>query len=169
MLDRNDLTLLTAPPAMAYLAAVAVLALLLFAGRRLGALFLVTSFPVTLAHELTHLFAGLISNGRPSQLRLLPRRGPSGYLLGSVTCNNVRWYNGLVIGLAPLLLLPAAGALLLWRLHAGAVLAPAELPWAYLIACLVYASLPSWQDLKVAATSSWVVLALAGGLAVALR
>lgn len=152
------------PPAPLYLAAVTAVMLLLVATRRLGALFLLTSFPVTVAHELTHLLAGLLSNGRPSQLRLLPRRSADGYVLGSVTCSNVRWYNGLVIGLAPLLLLPAAAALLLWRIRTGAGVALAELPWLYLIACLAYASLPSWQDLRVAAASSWLLIALAGGL-----
>jgi len=76
----------------------------------------------------------------------------------------VRWYNGLVIGLAPLLLLPVAAALLLWRSRTGADLALTELPWLYLIACLAYASLPSWQDLRVAAASSWLLIVLAGAL-----
>ncbi len=155
---------LLSPPASWYLAAVAAILLLLIASRRLGPLFLVSSFPVTVAHEFTHLLAGLVSNGRPSQLRLLPRRSANGYVLGSVTCSNVRWYNGLVIGLAPLLLLPVAVALVLWRTHTGARLALAELPWLYLIACLAYASLPSWQDLRVAAASSWLLLVLAGVL-----
>ena len=143
MLTRTDLALLTTPPATLYLAAVAVLALLLLAGRGLGALFLVTSLPVTVAHELTHLLAGLLSNGRPSRLRLWPRRSAHGFVLGSVTCNNVRWYNGLIIGLAPLLLLPVAATVLLWRVRVGAGLALAELPWVYLIACLAHASLPA--------------------------
>ena len=161
MPTRSDLDLLTTTPAAPYLAAVVILMLLLIAARRLGALFLVTSFPVTVAHELTHLLAGLLSNGRPSQLRLLPRRSAHGYVLGSVTCSNVRWYNGLVIGLAPLLLLPVAVGLLLWRTRAGPGLTLAELPWAYLIACLAHASLPSWQDLRVAAASSWLLIAVA--------
>jgi len=161
---RATLESLVTPPASWYLAAVAALVLLLIASRRFGALFLVSSFPVTVAHEFTHLLAGLLSNGRPSQLRLLPRRSANGYVLGSVTCGNVRWYNGLVIGLAPLLLLPVAAALLLWRTHTGAGLTLAELPWLYLIACLAYASLPSWQDLRVAAASSWLLIVLAAGL-----
>jgi hypothetical protein len=155
---------LLSPPASWYLAAVAAVMLLLVASRRLGALFLVSSFPVTIAHELTHLLTGLVTNGRPSQLRLLPRRSANGYVLGSVTCSNVRWYNGLVIGLAPLLLLPVATALLLWRTRNGAGLTLTELPWLYLIACLAYASLPSWQDLRVAAASSWLLFVLAGAL-----
>lgn len=161
---RAVLESLVTPPVSWYCGAVAALVLLLIASRRFGALFLVTSFPVTVAHELTHLLAGLVSNGRPSQLRLLPRRSTTGYVLGSVTCSNVRWYNGLIIGLAPLLLLPVAAALMLWRTRAGADVALAELPWLYLIACLAYASLPSWQDLRVAATSSWLLLVLAGAL-----
>lgn len=168
VIERLDLASLAAPPARLYLAAVAGLVLLLVAGRRLGALFLVVSFPVTVAHELTHLLAGLLSNGRPSQLRLLPRRSAHGYVLGSVTCSNVRWYNGLFIGLAPLLLLPVTAALLLWRTGAGNDLAFVELPWVYLIACLACASLPSWQDLRVAAASSWLLVLIAVATVLAL-
>ena len=57
---------------------------------------------------------GWLSNGRPAGLQLLPRRSARGYVLGSVTCNNVRWYNGLFIGLAPLALLPFALLLFRW-------------------------------------------------------
>jgi hypothetical protein len=148
-----------------YLAAVALALVLLALTRRLGVLFFLAAFPATLAHELMHLAVGLLTHGQPSGLRLRPQRSARGYVLGSVTCNNVRWYNGLFIGLAPLLLLPAALTLLRWR--APQPLVAAELAWVYLIACLVYASLPSWQDLRVALASSWLLVALLAGVALA--
>lgn len=160
MYNLSDLDLLASPAGERYLLAVVVLLGLLLISRRLGVLFFVAAFPATLAHELMHLCVGLLTFGRPSGLRLIPARRASGYALGSVTCHNLRWYNGLLIGLAPLLLLPLALALLLWRVHAGVSLDAAELGWSYAIACLTYASLPSWQDLRVALGSSWLILAL---------
>ena len=51
-------------------------------------------------------------------------------------------------------------ALLAWRVHGHAALASRELLWAYAIACLVYAAIPSWQDIKVALASSWLLVTL---------
>jgi len=160
MHDLYDVDILTGSAGQYRVLAVVALFGLLLLSRRLGVLFFVTAFPATLAHELMHLFVGLLTFGQPTGLRLIPARRASGYALGSVTCRNVRWYNGLLIGLAPLLLLPLALALLLWRVHAGATLDAIELGWSYVIASLMYASLPSWQDLRVAVASSWLVLAL---------
>lgn len=157
--------LLAMPSARFYLGAVLAFILLLGFTRRLGLLFFVAAFPATVAHEVTHLLMGLVTNGQPSGLRLLPRRGARGYVLGSVTCNNVRWYNGLFIGLAPLTLLPLAVVLLGWRVQQHPALAPAETAWVYGIASLALAALPSWQDLKIALTSSWLVLALTMAIA----
>ncbi|MBS1246498.1 MAG: hypothetical protein H6R47_697 [Proteobacteria bacterium] len=152
------LAMLSAPPGLYYSATVAGLMVLLRLSRQFGAVFLLITFPVTLAHELTHLVLGYLTGGQPSGLRLLPRRSARGYILGSVTCNNVRWYNGLFIGLAPLLLLPLALALLSWRLHAPPEVNALEAVWAFALACLVYASLPSWQDIRVALASSWLLI-----------
>jgi hypothetical protein len=154
------------PATLLYGGAVLVLILLLGATRRLGLAFLVSAFPATLAHELMHLGIALITNGRPSALRLLPRRSARGYTLGSVTCSNVRWYNGLFIGLAPLALLPLAAELFRWRVRLGPAADVSEAAWAYGIASLVLAALPSWQDLRIALISSWLLLAVAAGAAV---
>jgi hypothetical protein len=103
-----------------------------------------------------------VSFGRPSGISVWPRRTPRGYVLGSARFANVRWFNAGVIGLAPLLLLlPLAVGVLAWRLHAWQALRPAEVAWAYLIATLLYACLPSWQDIKVALVSRWLFVALA--------
>lgn len=160
MHDLADLNVLTGAAGARHLLAVFALLILLQLSRRLGLPFFVAAFPATLVHELMHLFVSLLTFGQPTGMRLIPARRASGYALGSVTCQNVRWYNGLLIGLAPLLLLPLAFALLLWRVHAGAALDVIELGWSYAIASLVYASLPSWQDLRVAIASSWLILAL---------
>ena len=162
----DTLALLTGRPGQLYLLAVVVLLALLAAGRRFGLAFFITALPATVAHELAHLVFGWLTNGQPSSLRLLPRRSARGYVLGSVTCNNVRWYNGLLIGLAPLALLPFAALLFRWRVQSVVALDLTELGWAYGIASLALAALPSWQDLRVAATSSWaILLTIVGALA----
>ena len=159
------LAILSAPPGLYYTATVAGLMVLLRLSRRFGAVFLLITFPVTLAHELTHLVLGYLTGGQPSGFRILPRRSARGYILGAVTCNNVRWYNGLFIGLAPLLLLPLALALLSWRLRAQPEVSADEAAWVFAVASLVYASLPSWQDLRVALASSWLLIVLLAGIA----
>ena len=142
-----------------YALAVTMILALLLLSRRLSLVYFVTTFPVTLAHELMHLLLGFVTHGRPCGFRVWPRRAANGYVLGSVSCRNVRWYNGLFIALAPMLLLPCAMGLLIWRLHAAPEINVGEAAWAYAVACLAYASLPSWQDMRVALASSWLPLA----------
>jgi hypothetical protein len=156
----TDLTILDTRTGQFYLTTVLGLMLVLGLSRRFGLVFFAAAFPATLAHELSHLLFGMLANGRPSGMRLWPRRSTRGYVLGSVTCNNVRWYNGWLIGLAPLALLPFAVLLLRWRVHSAPAVALAELAWAYGIASLTLAALPSWQDVRIALASSGVLLAL---------
>ena len=62
----------------------------------------------TILHELTHWLIGFLLGAKPAQMDLVPRRDPqSGALiLGSVSFNNLRWWNKLPVATAPLLLLP---------------------------------------------------------------
>lgn len=161
----TDLSILYERTGQLYLTAVLGRMLLLGLSRRYGLVFFVMAFPATFAHELMHLVFGWLSNGQPSSMRLWPRRSARGYVLGSVTCNNIRWYNGLLIGLAPLVLLPFA--LLLFRWRAQSIPGPElpELGWVYAVAILTLAALPSWQDLRVALASSWLLLILLAGIA----
>ncbi len=160
-------TALTSAAGQRYALAVAVMLTLLLVTRRLGVIYFVTAFPVTLAHELMHLLLGFLTHGQPCGFRVWPRRSARGYVLGSVTCRNVRWYNGLFIGFAPVLLLPVALVLLIWRLHAQPDVNAVEAAWAYAVACLTYASLPSWQDIRVALASSWLLIAVLVVIAIA--
>jgi len=143
-----------------YLAAIIGVVLLLALSRRFLPMFFILALPATLAHELTHLILGWLSHGQPSGFSLLPRRKGSHYVLGTVTCRNVRWYNGLLIGLAPLALLPFTVILFRWRTQSVTTFDLSEAGWVYATACLALATLPSWQDIKVAMTSSWLLLLL---------
>jgi hypothetical protein len=129
--------------------------------RRLFWIFSVLVLPGTFAHESCHFLLGLLLNGRPASFSLMPRRAEKGWVMGFVTISNLRWYNMFFIGMAPLLLLPLAWWLMRWRLSLVPVLGWQEGVAVYLIANLVYAAVPSWQDVKIAARSpiGWLLLA----------
>jgi hypothetical protein len=70
------------------------------------------AWPGTAVHELCHWFVGLITLGQPDQINIMPSPPKDGeQVLGSVTFNNIGWWNALPIGIAPLLGLPIALAI----------------------------------------------------------
>ena len=143
-----------------------VAALLVFHGlRRSFWIFSVLVLPGTFAHEACHFLTGLVLRGGPGRFSLLPRREGQGWVMGCVTFNHLRWWNCFFIAMAPLLLLPAAWFLVRWRLQGSPVFGWREALAVYLIANLIYAALPSWQDVKVGAKSPVGWLILAGGAA----
>ncbi|HWQ07561.1 MAG TPA: hypothetical protein VN436_00560, partial [Holophaga sp.] len=123
-------------------------------------IFTLATLPGTFCHELCHLCIGGLLNGQPAHFTIWPRRGERSWTMGSVSFSHVRWYNAFFMGMAPLLLLPAAYWLLAWRLGEHPAFAWREGLWLYLLANLVHASLPSWQDCRVAFRSpvGWVLL-----------
>lgn len=138
---------------------------LLHWSRRYFWIFSVLVLPGTFVHETCHLLLGLLLNGKPARFDLLPRREGRGWAMGSVSFSHLTWYNAFFIGMAPLLMLPAAYGLVRWRLGGQPVFGWQEALAIYVIANLVYASLPSWQDCKLAARSPVGWLLLAGGMA----
>ncbi len=152
-------------PALAYLAGMAAALWLLNQAKRSFWLFSLLVLPGTICHELCHWCFGHLLNGRPVHFTVLPRREGRGLVLGAVTLSNLRWYNAFFIGLAPLLLLPTAYGLLLWRLGGKPTLGWPEAAVVFLLANLVFGSIPSWQDLRIAARSPIGWLLLVGALA----
>ena len=144
-----------------YAGAIAVYLVLFVLLRPKAALFSLVVLPGTLLHELSHWVAGIVLGGRPGGLRLVPARRGNQLMLGSVEFANLRWYNGVFIGLAPLSLLPAALALVAWRIGHGATFGVAGAGWAYVAANLVYAAGPSRQDLRIVAISRWMLVSAA--------
>jgi len=129
-------------------------------------LYALINLPGTFLHELSHWLASFFLGGRPAGIGIWPRRtvhedGSESYELGSVTSYNVRWYNGLFIGLAPLSLAVAA-----WWIFqewgAGARDWKELAVSAVICGLLLEASIPSTQDLKVAFKSSWAALIILG-------
>jgi len=142
-----------------YIAAVAGVVLLLQILQRHVLVFCLVALPGTIAHELTHLVLGWMTGGRPRGLSIIPRRRGNAYILGAVTLANVRWYNGLFIGLSPLLLFPAAAFLVQWRVTLPhPVTFPDEIMWGYFAATLINGGVPSMQDVRIAAASAWWVV-----------
>jgi len=116
--------------------------------------------PGTIVHEGAHWIAALLCNGQPASFSIWPKRLENGnWLLGTVGIQNLTWYNGIFIGLAPL----ASFALLL-------LLAPQYSSWGLSQRDLWYwvctspillFCLPSWQDLTVVTKSLLPVIFLA--------
>ena len=150
------LVALTSSNGLMYAGIVGVCVLLMLMLRRHILVFSLVALPGTLLHEVSHVVMGLLSFGRPTGISLIPRRSVSGYVLGSARFANVRWYNGCFIGLSPLFMLAAAAWLLGWRITSQPAFHVEELLWVYFIASLAYGGIPSWQDIKVAATSFWL-------------
>jgi len=96
--------------------------------------------------------------------------------LGYVMFSNIRWYNALWVGFAPLLALPAALMLVYYRSSQIPPLSVQELAWGYVAASLTYSCLPSRADVRIvmskpaglcvylgsAAILAWVRLRIAG-------
>ena len=150
--------------AMVYLCAVVVMLWLMNKARSSFWLLPVLALPGTFCHEVCHWVLGKVMNGQPVHFTVIPRREGRGYVLGSVSFVNLRWYNAFFVGMAPLLMLPMAYALFLWRLGAKPSLGWPEAVMVFLLANLVFGSVPSWPDLCIAAKSPIGWLLLAGGL-----
>ncbi|MGD9637655.1 MAG: hypothetical protein AB7U85_01180 [Alphaproteobacteria bacterium] len=61
----------------------------------------------TFLHELCHFVIGTITNARPIDFEILPKKaGPGFYTMGSVSFENIKYYNAVPSAMAPLLLLP---------------------------------------------------------------
>lgn len=134
----------------AYLAVVIATAALLHRLRDMPRFFSLVSLPGTIGHELLHFLIGTLTLAKPVQVSLIPKFHRDGSAtLGFVMFSNIRWYNALWVGLAPLLALPAALVLVYLRAAQIPPLSLAELAWSYLAASLTYSCLPSKADMQI--------------------
>ena len=152
-------------PPLLYLAALSAALWLMNQARRSFWLLSLVALPGTFCHELCHWSVGKLLGAEPVRFTVLPRRQGDGYILGAVRFAKLRWYNAFFVGLAPLLLLPLAYGLFRWRLGAQPAPGWPEAAMVFLLANLVFASLPSGQDLRIAARSPVGWILLAAGLA----
>jgi len=126
-------------------------------------LFALISLPATLFHELMHFIVSLFTFGMPRKISIFPEKSDNGYTLGYVESYNVRWYNGLLIGLAPLLLIPIDFYFFkLYLINETNIYY--ILVKGYIAATLLEGSIPSITDIKLAISKSfylfWIILAL---------
>ena len=127
------------------------------------------AFPGTFAHELAHVVVGFLFRARPQGFSVWPRAHGRAWTLGTVSFRNIGLLNGAWVALAPLLLLPIAWLSLTdillplwtkdrwgWWLLAG-----------YLTATVLFAALPSFQDIKLGGRSLLFYAAMGGLLCLA--
>ena len=137
-------------PFCAYLAAVIAIAGILHYLRRTPRFFSLVSLPGTIGHELLHFLVGTLTLAKPVKVSLLPKFHRDGSAtLGYVMFSNIRWYNALWVGFAPLLALPVALWMVYWRSTQIPPLQWHELAWIYVAASLTYSCLPSQADVAI--------------------
>ncbi len=66
------------------------------------------ALPGIIVHEISHWIIAFLTIGQPGFPRFMPARVPGGYVMARVPIRHATWYNGAMIGLSPLLLLPLA-------------------------------------------------------------
>jgi len=115
--------------------------------------------PGTIVHEGLHWVAAFLLNGQPASFSIWPKRLENGnWLLGAVTIKNLTWYNGVFIGLAPLV--SFAFLLLLAPQYSSWDFSQRDLWYWVCTSPVLLFCLPSWQDLKVVTKSLLPVIFL---------
>lgn len=112
---------------------------------RMGALPMVLiRLPSTFFHEFEHLAAAFATLAQPDAISIFPRKGPEGWVLGSVQCKRIGMLNAFPVAMAPALIgVPLAYWAFNWHTLGGYVL-------TFL---LLTAAVPSWTDFEVAFSS----------------
>ena len=133
-----------------YFASVIAIAAFMHRLREMPRFFSLVSLPGTIGHELLHWLVGTLALARPVKVSLIPKFHRDGSAtLGYVMFSNIRWYNALWVGFAPLLALPAAIMLVYYRSMQIPPLHALEFVWGYIAASLVYSCLPSKADVEI--------------------
>jgi hypothetical protein len=135
-----------------YIHAVALLLIVIAVSfcRRFTPVYILLVLPGTLMHELCHWLVGVLTMARPGFPSIIPHRSPTGWTLGSVSLRNARWFNGALVALAPLLLLPAAVWLYFNVLIPIQLSEPSHWILLYLVIVSTLSALPSPADLRIA-------------------
>lgn len=127
----------------------------------------VITLPGTFMHELSHYIFSLFLNGKPVSFTIIARKkdlfdknnNKIGYsaTMGSVSSENIRWYNGFFISLSPLILFVLAFYFILYLENVNNDYF--YFFYLYLITNLIYGGLPSSTDWLVCFNSSkWFLL-----------
>ena len=122
-------------------------------------LFFHLTFPSTLLHELTHYIVSLVTNGQPRGLNVSPEHVSGGVRLGYVMTGNLRWYNGTLIAIAPILLWVGA-SVMISEIDLNRDFPPWLVAKIYITACLIEGGIPSRSDLQLAIKFSLFPIAI---------
>lgn len=138
-----------------YLIPSLVFAMILRLLAKIHAIFFLFYLAGTFLHELAHFCAGVVTNARPVSFSVWPRRAAlNRWVLGSVSFANIRWYNAIFVGLAPVLVLSVPPLLAIARLKYASAYGWLDILLAVLIAPAYLSCLPSRADLAIA-LKSW--------------
>jgi hypothetical protein len=125
--------------------------------------FFLLILPGTVAHEVMHFLVAVFTNARPTSFSVLPRRSGFAWILGTVGCANIRWYNAVLVGFAPLLVLAVPVAVAAWRTRHGLHWNLDDIWIAVLLAPQFLSCVPSSADLRMACRS-WPLILVAAML-----
>lgn len=128
----------------------------------------ISQLPGIVLHESAHLLVGILFMASPRGLSLIPRRHRStgGWTLGSVSFGRVTALNAVPIALAPISLMPLACYIYKNWFNWLPPTLPNTLILYATVFLLIYNSLPSRQDLRVAC--NWKSVLLYGSVGVIL-
>ncbi len=134
---------------LAYHAMTVLLAVICFRRlRRWPYLYALLTWPGTVAHELLHFIAGLLTGAEPVGLSVTPKQQQDGtWQLGQVSFTRLRWWNSIPVGLAPMLLLPVGGWLFFYSCGLPFFSAENVILKLVVVQCLL-CGWPSPQDFK---------------------
>ncbi|WP_432263228.1 hypothetical protein [Cupriavidus sp. TMH.W2] len=147
---------------LAYLGPPAVGALFLRAISGRFATFALATLVGTIVHETLHLVLGAMTGARPVSMNLFPRKSPDGRMvMGSVTFENLRWYNAAPACLAPLIGFPLMVWIAWLRAHEDWHFQLIDLAIWGALAPQFISSWPSSTDLRLSLIS-WPIYLAAG-------
>lgn len=137
-----------------YLLPSLVFAVILRLLTRIHAIFFLFYLAGTFLHELAHFCAGLATNARPVSFSVWPRRAERNrWILGSVSFTNIRWYNAMFVGLAPIIVLLVPPVLAVARLQYASAYGWLDILLAVLMAPAYISCVPSRSDWLIALRS----------------
>ena len=133
--------------------------------RRWPLMFALLTLPGTIAHELLHFIAGLLTGARPVGLSVIPKQQPDGsWHLGVVTFANLRWWNSVPVGLAPLALILLGGWLFFYSATLPLISTQGALLKIVTALCLI-SGWPSQEDWSHAIKGLLIIVILAAAIA----
>lgn len=119
---------------------------LYFVGRKHACWWIV--WPGTVVHEVMHTLMGIVLQANPSNFSVMPQKSIPGVprVIGSVSFNNMHWFNTAPIALAPLFIIPVV---VMYAQHLHFSQTWQSMTIAFLLANVLSQSIPSPTDIQI--------------------